>query len=142
MNTEQTKNLLLHFSRLGGTFFSMNPRVVGFLSLLVTSIALPPLWSAPVTIGMAEEVNEYVRAESTEGEKRQIRKDAPLYFGDKVTTDFEAYLKIRLLDDTTFTLGPRTTVTLDEFVYDPDTSQGKMTASVARGVFRFVTRKF
>ena len=46
-----------------------------------------------------------------------------------------------LLDETIFTLGPDSDMVLDEFVYDPVTSAGKVTARVTKGVFRFVTGK-
>jgi len=46
-----------------------------------------------------------------------------------------------LLDQTTFTIGPDSFVRIDEFVYDPNTGAGKLTASIGKGVFRFVSGK-
>jgi hypothetical protein len=49
--------------------------------------------------------------------------------------------QILLLDQTVFTIGPESELVVDEFVYDPATSTGKMSARVAQGVFRFVSGK-
>jgi len=46
-----------------------------------------------------------------------------------------------LLDQTVFTVGPDSNIVLDEFIYDPFTDTGKVTAQVTKGVFRFVTGK-
>jgi hypothetical protein len=45
------------------------------------------------------------------------------------------------MDETVFTVGPDSEIMLDEFVYDPFTDAGKVTAQVTKGVFRFVTGK-
>jgi hypothetical protein len=50
-------------------------------------------------------------------------------------------MQILLLDETVFTIGPQSALVVDEFVYDPATSAGKVGATVAKGVFRFVTGK-
>jgi hypothetical protein len=44
-----------------------------------------------------------------------------------------------LMDETIFTIGPDAALIIDEFVYDPETSAGKVTASVLKGAFRFVS---
>jgi len=48
---------------------------------------------------------------------------------------------VLLLDETVFTIGSNSNIVLDEFVYDPFTGVGKVTASVTKGVLRFVTGK-
>lgn len=70
---------------------------------------------------------------------REILSGKPLYQNEKITTDAKGRMQIMLADETTFTLGPNSSMTLDEFVYDPKTGSGKVTAQVTKGVFRFVT---
>ena len=45
-----------------------------------------------------------------------------------VTTKADSRLQVMLLDETVFTVGPESDMVLDEFVYDPSTNAGKITA--------------
>lgn len=62
-----------------------------------------------------------------------------IYLGDNIETGPEAGMQIMLLDETIFTIGPDAGMVIDEFVYDPSTSSGQVTASVVKGAFRFVS---
>jgi hypothetical protein len=72
---------------------------------------------------------------------RVISSGKPLFLNDHVTSGPNSRLQVLLLDQTVFTLGPDSDMVLDEFVYDPKTNTGKVTASITKGVFRFVTGK-
>jgi hypothetical protein len=75
------------------------------------------------------------------GHKFPIQHGTPIQQNAHITTGPEGSLQILLADETVFTLGPNSDMVLDEFVYDPKTSAGKITASVAKGTFRWVTGK-
>ncbi len=64
-----------------------------------------------------------------------------VFLGDEVKTDAQGHLQILLLDQTVFTIGPSSAIIIDEFVYDPKTSDGKMQASITKGIFRYVSGK-
>jgi hypothetical protein len=70
---------------------------------------------------------------------RVAKSGEPVYLGNAIRSGPESGLQILLLDQTTFTIGPDSELVIDEFVYDPGKGSGKVTASVAKGVFRFVT---
>ncbi|MBI5208393.1 MAG: FecR domain-containing protein [Elusimicrobia bacterium] len=72
---------------------------------------------------------------------RVMESGKEVFLRDKVTTDAQGRMQVMLLDETVFTIGPNTSMVLDEFVYDPATGAGKVTARVTKGVFRFVTGK-
>ncbi len=72
---------------------------------------------------------------------RVMESGKPVYLKDKVSTDAAGRMQVILLDETVFTIGPNTTMVMDEFVYDPATGAGKVSAQVTKGVFRFVTGK-
>ncbi|MBI4678569.1 MAG: FecR domain-containing protein [Elusimicrobia bacterium] len=72
---------------------------------------------------------------------RVMESGKEVYLRDAVTTDAKGRMQIMLLDETVFTVGPNSSLVLDEFVYDPNTGAGRMTARVTKGVFRFVTGK-
>lgn len=57
---------------------------------------------------------------------------------DKLITDQAGQIHLMLVDKSAFTVGPNSEVTVDRFIYDPDTQTGDMALSAARGVMRFV----
>jgi len=66
---------------------------------------------------------------------------APVSIGTRIVTGSDGHMQLLLLDETVFTIGPNSDIVVDEFVYDPDTSVHKISARVAKGVFRWVTGK-
>lgn len=62
-----------------------------------------------------------------------------IFLGDSIETGPESGMQIMLLDETIFTIGPSAGMVIDEFVYDPATSTGQVTASIVKGAFRFVS---
>ncbi len=65
----------------------------------------------------------------------------PVFIGEEVTSDAQGHLQILFLDQTVFTIGPNSRIVIDEFVYDPKTRDGKIKASITKGVFRYVSGK-
>ncbi|MFH1800017.1 MAG: FecR domain-containing protein [Candidatus Omnitrophota bacterium] len=70
---------------------------------------------------------------------RVAESGKPVFMGDEVKTDAKGRLQILLLDETVFTVGPDSAIVIDDFVYDPATDEGKVRASVTKGVFRYVS---
>lgn len=99
---------------------------------------------AAARAGVAAAVKGDVKLAAVPG-VRAVGKDAasgdPIFLGDRITTGGEGRLQIMLLDETVFTIGPNAALVIDQFVFDPQTSAGKVTASVLKGTFRFVTGK-
>jgi hypothetical protein len=90
-------------------------------------------------VGVVAAVHGTVRVARPPAEGRAVASGEPLFLGDAVTTEDDGQLQILLLDETVFTIGPRSAVVIDEFVYDPATDAGKISAQILKGVFRFVT---
>lgn len=74
---------------------------------------------------------------------RKLIGDAhvPITMGSRIVTGPSARLDLTLLDDTKFIIGPNADVVIDEFVYDPSSSVTKVTASLTKGLFRWITGK-
>ena len=72
---------------------------------------------------------------------RVAQSGQPIFIGDEVKTDAQGHLQILLLDETVFTIGPNSTITIDKFVYDPKSYKGEIKASITQGVFRYVSGK-
>lgn len=114
--------------------------MAGLGAALTALFALPA--SAAEQAGVAAAVRGQVQiAERTGAVGRQVASGQPVFLGNAITSGPNSGLQIILLDETTFTIGPNSQIAIDEFVYDPRSGGGKVTASVAKGVFRFVTGK-
>jgi ferric-dicitrate binding protein FerR (iron transport regulator) len=92
-------------------------------------------------IGAATAVTGTVYWLTSDGRKIPITTSTPVYLNAHIITEGDGHMQILLLDETVFTLGPNSDMVLDEFVYDPATTAGKLTASVIKGTFRFITGK-
>ena len=123
----------------------MNRKRYLLSSLLSTVLTLQPVYAAAPAlqrICAAGGVRGRVQATSPgEAVGHVIASGKPLFLNDHVTTDKAGKLQVMLLDETVFTLGPNADMVLDDFVYDPTTQAGRVTASITKGVFRFVTGK-
>jgi hypothetical protein len=64
-----------------------------------------------------------------------------IFLKDRIATAVESRLQVLLLDETVFTVGPDSKVTIDKFVYDPSTGAGEVTAKFAEGFMRYVSGK-
>ena len=73
--------------------------------------------------------------------KHRAKSGEEVFLGDEISSLDQSGMQLMLLDETVFTIGPNTNMTIDEFVYDPATGAGQVTASLAKGVLRFVTGK-
>ena len=115
-------------------------------ALLLTSVAMGSGWAADNDAAVKAGVSAAVR-----GDVKLANLKAPvahkvgsgegIFLGDHVTSGNEAGMQILLLDETVFTIGSQADMVIDNFVYDPASGAGKVTASVTKGAFRFVTGK-
>lgn len=105
------------------------------------------VWDSPVSfaenaqVGVVGGVHGSVIVVSKDGEARPLQGGSPVYLGDRLNTESNGHLQILFTDETVFTLGPSSSVAVDEFVYDPASHEGKIKASVVKGIFRIVTGK-
>lgn len=112
---------------------------------LSSLLAFPaPAFSQMTRIGVAGAVSGKVGAfrppmGQAKPVGRVIESGKELYLGDKIVTGPGARLQIMLKDETIFTIGPNSSMVLDEFVYDPSNENGRLVAKITRGFFRFVT---
>ena len=68
-----------------------------------------------------------------------ITAGGSVFQNERVRTGDASQAGLVFLDNTNFDVGPKSEVTLDRFVYNPDRGTGRVTFEARRGVFRFVT---
>jgi hypothetical protein len=70
---------------------------------------------------------------------RVVASGDKIRLGDRIITGGKAGLQIMLLDKTVFTIGPNASMVIDQFIYNPESGKGKVTARILKGSFRFVS---
>ncbi len=73
------------------------------------------------------------------GEEIELHEGDAVYQNDVIKTDSEGSIGITFDDGSVFTLGSQARMTLDHFVYDPETGDGASSLNVIKGMFKFVS---
>jgi len=109
---------------------------------LLASVAIIALGgqqaSAADRIGTAAAVRN--QATGTLGsETRTLKSGLGVFKNERVDTARNASAQLIFSDETALTVGPNSSVTLDQFVYDPSRNAGKAVISATKGAFRFIS---
>jgi hypothetical protein len=64
-----------------------------------------------------------------------------IFFGDVIKTDNQSKSQVLLLDETVITLGEQTSITMDEFIYDPNDQSGKIVSTLLKGSIKVLSGK-
>jgi hypothetical protein len=88
-------------------------------------------------IGKATSVRPH--AEGSHGGTRTLSGGADIYSRETVRTGDTGQADLQFNDRSNLSVGPKSTVQLDKFVYDPNKSAGTIAVQATRGSFRFVT---
>ena len=92
-------------------------------------------------IGTIESVRGQVIIKPKMGEMHSAAQGEVLFVQDEIMTERDGYLRLTLLDETQFAVGPQSYLMLDHFIYNTATNEGEIAVSILKGVFRFVTGK-
>ena len=108
-------------------------------ALLLAGVFVLPaaLSNAQDAIGQATSVKP--QAEGTHGGKRTLAPGGNIYSKETVQTGETGQADLQFRDQSNLSVGPKSSVRLDKFVYDPNTSAGSVAIQATRGSFRFVT---
>jgi hypothetical protein len=101
-------------------------------------IALHSTASNAQEIGSATSVKPQAEG-SHEGNTRTLSGGSNVYSRDLIHTGEAGVADLRFHDNTNLSVGPKSSVRLDKFVYDPNKSSGSVAIEATRGSFRFVT---
>lgn len=95
----------------------------------------------PVQAGVAAAVRGDVQlARAYDGTVgRRLDSGAAIFLEDVIAAGPDSGLQIMLMDETVFTIGANSEIVIDDFVYDPETNIGKVSAQIIKGAFRFTT---
>jgi ferric-dicitrate binding protein FerR (iron transport regulator) len=111
-----------------------------FGAVLAGAMILSPcaLAQTAARIGAAAAVRNQVTAGQT-GAERHLATGNPVFQNEAVRTGADSVAQLLFSDQTSLSLGPRSEVRLDRYVYDPNRSAGDVAVSFTTGALRFVT---
>lgn len=115
------------------------PITAMFLAGVVTVLPLGSGVSlAAPKVGVAAAVNNDVQGIQA-GASRALATGNSVFEQERIRTGAESDAQLLFLDQTTLSVGPRSEVTLDRFIYNPSRGSGDVLLSATRGAFRFIS---
>ncbi len=111
------------------------------LGVRTAVLAMAMLGIAPALaqkVGTASAVNPASTGKPPGGGVRTLTLGAEVVHKERVQTDASGSVQLLFVDKTSMSIGPNSDVTIDEYVFDPNTNTGKMAVTVGKGVMRFV----
>lgn len=90
-------------------------------------------------IGAAVAVRNQVTGARQGGADQPLALGNPVFTNERISTGANSVAQLMFTDQTTLSVGPRSQVTLDRYVYDPNRSAGDVAVSLTSGAMRFIT---
>jgi hypothetical protein len=112
----------------------MNLRTIAPGLLIVGLLMQSTTSRAQEAIGSATSVRPQAEANA-----RTLAGGSTVYSKELVRTGDAGRADLRFHDNSNFSVGPKSSVRLDKFVYDPNKSSATVSVEATRGSFRFVT---
>jgi hypothetical protein len=103
-------------------------------SLNATAGAAEP----PAVVGDVTAVRVWAYGTPPTADRRDLFMGNDVVYRERLETVENGALHVELRDGTQLRLGSRSSVLLDEFIYDPSRGPGTLLATVAKGVCRFI----
>ena len=112
----------------------MNKIKIILISLLISlfsfSIVIANEFIGVVAVGVGNISNQ---------KNEKLITGSKIYFGDTIIVSEQSNAQILLLDETALTIGEKSELTIDDFVYDPQTKVGKIVSNIKVGTVRVIT---
>lgn len=113
-------------------------RSIFAISAMLAALALSPDAFGQTRIGAASAVRNQVTA-TLSGQDRRLATGNAVHASERIRTGADSTTQLLFADQTNLTVGPRSDVTLDRYVYDPTQSVGDVAVGLSSGALRFVS---
>jgi len=107
------------------------------LALWLLFCALPVLADSSV-IGYVKVLKGEARLTLTD-QTQKAELGSPVHLGEQLSTGHDGELGVTFKDETILSLGPDTSVTVTEFIYDPAKAELKLTAKMLKGALQYIS---
>ena len=101
-----------------------------FMLLSFISITSAKEFIGVIAAGVGEIINQ---------KNEKLSTGSKIYFGDTIVVKAQSNAQILLLDETALTVGEKSELTIDEFIYDPQSKVGKIVSNIKIGTVRVIT---
>ena len=108
----------------------------GTVMLLLALLVAAP--AAAQQVGVNSAVNTDATGTPPGARARPLAIGQQVVHNEHIVTDAGGQAQILFLDESAMTIGPGSDLTIDEFVYDPQSGSGRLAMNATRGVMRFV----
>lgn len=108
---------------------------------ILTLLAGPGIAEAGERVGVASAVTPMATSKPPGAATQTLKIGKSVFYNERITTSGTGVVQVLLVDGSTFTVGPRSNLLIDKFVYDPHRGAGEMTATLSKGALRFVGGK-
>lgn len=122
---------------------AVRPLSLRLLPAIIAAVALG-VAAAPAgaqQVGVNSAVNPDATGTPPSATTRKLVIGQEVLHNEKIATGPLGQTQILFLDESAMTVGPNSDITIDEFVYDPNTGKGRLAMSATQGVMRFVGGK-
>lgn len=123
-------------------------RLLASLSLRTTALAALLLtvgggagWAQQQRVGVNSAVNPDANGTPPGAPTRRLVLGQEVVYNERINTAAAGQTQVLFLDESSMSIGPNSDLTIDQFVYDPNSGTGKLAMSATRGVLRFVGGK-
>src|SRR5581483_6684116 len=97
--------------------------------------------AAAQRVGVSSAVNPATTGAPPGGAAKTLLVGENIVFNEHIATGPDGQTQILFVDESAISIGPSSDMTIDEFVYNPQTGAGTEALSATRGVFRYVGGK-
>jgi hypothetical protein len=115
-------------------------RILLAAGLLAPSIVLSPALGAD-KVGVAAAVKPEATSQPPGGDTSILEIGKSVVYNERIDTSGSGQVQVLLVDGSTFTVGPGSSLVIDKFVYNPASGKGALVASFSKGALRFVGGK-
>ena len=107
--------------------------------IIAAALALQSsICAAQSNIGKAATVRKQVEG-IIEGQTRNLSSGNAVHSNELIRSGDAAVAELVFIDQTKLSVGPKSEVRLDKFVYDPNKGTGAVVIDASRGAYRFIT---
>ena len=116
-------------------------RLFSLTLVSLTAIVLPPGGEASAGVGVTSAADGQPLGKPPNENERILRIGIDVQANELITTGTNDRAHLVFLDGSSLTVGPDARLTIDRFVFDPNTQKGDLAINAGRGVFRLVGGK-
>jgi len=116
------------------------PAWAAFAALVFSSLAAEPS-EAGERVGVAAAVTPQATSQPPGGSTKTLKIGKSVVYNERIDTSDNGVVQVLLVDGSTFTVGPKSSLVIDKFVYNRSTGTGELAATFSKGALRFVGGK-